>query len=360
MLSEPQPKALINETYQVLKKPLENITVSKSIPESFTAALNANTYYFSGVKIYRALKEASLSLKGENGNFKPFNQFLNDVLKLDNTYNKAYLQAEYNLAVSATQMAIKYKDFEADGDRYNLQYRTSGDERVREEHAALNGTTLPPSDPFWNSYMPPNGWNCRCTVTQVLKDKYPLSNSADAIALGDDMTKHPKLLMFRFNPGAQAKVFPDKHPYLPKENSPKDVKKAGEVIDRLALRQRAKDIIKWGKENVIGKLTYENESFGNRKATFVKNSFTENLQFGELFEAKIDVLKNIDSYLPAQNINLKWRDNNKKAEKPTVDGYHVHKTIYKGEVEVGKGREIELQFEDRGKDGIVFYFIKFI
>ena len=46
-------------------------------------------------------------------------------------------------------MAAKWHDFEQDGDRYYLQYRTAGDDKVREEHAALNGTTLPPSDPFW-------------------------------------------------------------------------------------------------------------------------------------------------------------------------------------------------------------------
>lgn len=65
-------------------------------------------------------------------------------------------------------MAAKWEKFEEDGDRYNLQYRTAGDDKVRPEHAALNGVTLPMSDPFWESYYPPNGWNCFYQGTPVL------------------------------------------------------------------------------------------------------------------------------------------------------------------------------------------------
>ncbi|MBQ7855294.1 MAG: hypothetical protein IJ352_09820 [Muribaculaceae bacterium] len=41
--------------------------------------------------------------------------------------------------------------------------------------AALHGVTLPIDDPFWDSFLPPNGWNCRCTAVQVRKGKYPIS-----------------------------------------------------------------------------------------------------------------------------------------------------------------------------------------
>lgn len=89
---------------------------------------------------------------------------VNDVRKIDQTYNRNYLRAEYNFCQASANMAAKWEQFQEDGDRYNLQYRTVRDGRVRPEHAALHGITLPPSDPFWQSYFPPNGWNCRCTV----------------------------------------------------------------------------------------------------------------------------------------------------------------------------------------------------
>ena len=155
-------------------------------------------------------------LKGDDGNFKPFQQFLKDVETINKIYNRNYLQAEYNFATASTQMAVKWKEWEQEGDRYDLQYRTAGDSRVREEHAALDGITLPPSDPFWDSYLPPNGWNCRCTAVQVRQGKYPRSDSAAAMAAGANCTDTPKKQIFRFNPGKQEKIFPPKHPYFPK------------------------------------------------------------------------------------------------------------------------------------------------
>jgi SPP1 gp7 family putative phage head morphogenesis protein len=48
-----------------------------------------------------------------------------------------------------------------------LMYDAVDDDRVRDEHAAWDGTILPADDPWWNAHMPPNGWNCRCGVVQL-------------------------------------------------------------------------------------------------------------------------------------------------------------------------------------------------
>ncbi len=216
MLTEPEPLAAIEETYRVLNEPLRSLSVSQEIPPELTAALEQNTFIFSGFKTHHELTEASRLLKDKDGNFKPFQRYLKDVETIDKTYNKNYLRAEYNHAVTSTQMAVKWNEWDQDGDDYDLQYRTAGDDRVRDEHAALDKTTLPPSDPFWDSYLPPNGWNCRCTTVQVRKGKYKRSNSEQAIARGNACTAKPKQQIFRFNPGKKMKVFPDKHPYLPK------------------------------------------------------------------------------------------------------------------------------------------------
>lgn len=219
MLMEKEPQTLINETFNVLKTPLENLSIEQDIPEELTRTLEENIFHFSGFKTYHELKEASLLLKDEKGGFKSFDKFAQDVKRINERYNINYLNAEYEFAVSSSQMAVKWKDYEKDGDRYNLQYRTAADDRVREEHAALHGITLPPSDKFWDKYYPPNGWRCRCTVVQVRKGKYDESDSDDACKAGEKATTHigkngsNKAAIFRFNPGKQEKIFPPKHSY---------------------------------------------------------------------------------------------------------------------------------------------------
>ncbi len=212
MMTEKPALDLIAETFRVLGDAI-TYSVSEEMPDDLTALLENNAFIFSGFKTYHSLNEVGLSLVDKDGGIKPFEKFREDVAKIDDKYNKNYLRAEYNHAVASAQMASKWHDFEKDGDRYNLQYRTVGDDRVREEHARLNGTTLPPSDPFWAQFTPPNGWNCRCTVVRVLRGDHPTSDSTHATEQGEKATAGDKGKIFRFNPGKELKVFPDKHPY---------------------------------------------------------------------------------------------------------------------------------------------------
>lgn len=231
---------LINETYRVLSEGV-NGAITEEVPAELTQSLLNNTYIFSGFKTYHEMRQASALLRSSTGGFKSFEKFYRDVKKIDNTYNRSYLAAEYEFAVQSTQMAVKWKDWEEDGDRYLLQYRTAGDERVREEHAALNNTTLPIDDKFWDSYLPPLGWRCRCTVVQVRKGKYPVSDSDAACSVGEHATSLPKQKIFRFNPGKTGKVFPPKHPY---KKAPKAAKGVIEKVSAEEMRaKRIQDII---------------------------------------------------------------------------------------------------------------------
>lgn len=175
--------------------------------------LQEANYVFSGFKTFHEMKEAFPSLLDEGGNRKPFKQFLNDVQTVNEKYNRLYLKAEYDFAVTSAEMAAKWEQYEADGDRYLLQYRTAGDSKVRESHRKLDGITLPPSSPFWNEYFPPNGWRCRCTVTQVRRGKYPESDEREALGNGTQATAGKHQEMMRFNPGKRMACFPAYNPY---------------------------------------------------------------------------------------------------------------------------------------------------
>lgn len=206
-------KDLINETSNVFK-----LGISQEVPEEMKAYLEKDVFVFSGLKTHAQLAEARSLLKDSDGNIRPYHLFEQDVLKLNEKYNQNYLEAEWQFAQSSSQSAANWANL-SDSERYNLQYRTAGDEKVRDSHSAINGTTLPKSSEFWISYYPPNGWRCRCIVVLVLASKYPATDVDKATAAAEKATTQigkngkNKLEMFRFNPGLEKRVFPKGNSY---------------------------------------------------------------------------------------------------------------------------------------------------
>lgn len=219
LLREPEVKQFIDTHASIL-----NQAVNEGIKEVPTAditidRMKESNYIFSGFKTFHEMNEAWPLLVDESGNRKSFETFLNDVQKVNETYNRYYLKAEYNFAIQSSLSAARWKQFSQDGDRYNLQYQTIGDERVRISHQLLDGITLPITSSFWDSYFPPNGWGCRCNVIQVRKSKYPTSNENEAMNLGSQATAGRHREMFMFNPGKRQAVFGAYNPYTIKQCS---------------------------------------------------------------------------------------------------------------------------------------------
>jgi len=166
--------------------------------------LRENVYRFSGFKSYNFVLDANALLVDDVGKVKPFAQFKADILKLNKEYNIDHLRTEYNHAVATGQMASKWKQFEEDkGALPLLQYVTVGDGRVRQAHQGLDNIIKPVDDPFWDKFMPPNDWNCRCTVKQL----------ADGDITHTEADKLPELKKdFNINFGKQRVIFPPTHP----------------------------------------------------------------------------------------------------------------------------------------------------
>lgn len=229
-MTTPEARRLITETANSINRGVSS-HLPHEVPPELAYALENNGFIFSGFKTFHALREVGLSMVTDDGSIKPFEQFRDDVKQIYQKYNVNWLYAEYKHAVGTSQMAVRWNDIAKDGDRYDLQYRTAGDDKVRADHAALNGTTLPPSDPFWDRYYPPNGWGCRCTAVQVRIGKYQRSDSATAMKLGDDATEEAKQKMFRYNAGKTMQLFPPKHPYY------KAPAKAKAVVQQVSAEQ---------------------------------------------------------------------------------------------------------------------------
>lgn len=228
IMADENVQSLIEAHTSVLDRNLQRLEMSDLMRQRLTRS----NYIFSGLKTFHELNEAFPSLLDENGNKKTFERFLNDVRKIDETYNSNYLRAEYNFVQASAEMAAKWEKFMEDGDHYYLQYRTQHDDKVRPEHASLDRVTLPPTDSFWESYYPPNGWNCRCTVVQVLKRKYEPTPHDEAMSLGEDALQTDKKGIFRFNSGKEQKTVPDYNPYTIKRCRDCDIAKGKLDLDR--------------------------------------------------------------------------------------------------------------------------------
>lgn len=182
-----------------------------------------NIYQFSAAKNYNQLKELSLALtKGDKTlSFPEFKQQAQSIL---NDYNLVYLETEYNLAIAQAQMASKWQKFKAQSVPPLLKYVTMHDDRVREEHRELDGITLPADHKFWNTYYPPNGWNCRCTVIYVNAAPHTLSHDIPAPTLQKG---------FNHNLAEQGYVFPPTSAYF--VGAPKDIKPFGSKLFKATL-----------------------------------------------------------------------------------------------------------------------------
>ena len=75
------------------------------------------------------------------------------------------LNTIYRVNMQSAYAAARYQRLRDNVDnRPYWQYSAVGDERTRPAHLALNGKIYRYDDPFWTTFYPPNGFNCRCTV----------------------------------------------------------------------------------------------------------------------------------------------------------------------------------------------------
>ena len=249
LMNVPEFRAVVEHTAEVFSS-----AVPHEVPQEMRDYLEKDVFVFSGLKTHTQLTEARSYLKDENGNIVPYDRFEQKILKLNEQYNRHYLEAEYQFAVHSAQSAANWANLQENTSRYWLEYRTAGDERVRANHAVLNGICLPKDDDFWTEYYPPNGWRCRCVAVEVLARENTLSDSKKAKELGEKATTHiapngkNKLQMFRFNPGAEKKVFPPNNAYN-KVVGAKDVKEA--------LKEKVRN------ENIEDTSKYDDDIFKN-------------------------------------------------------------------------------------------------
>ena len=329
ILASDEAQSFINAHAGILDSTFKQVRMTDKMRERLTRS----NYIFSGIKTFHELNEAFPSLLDEDGNRKPFERFLNDVRKIDETYNSNYLRAEYNFVQASAEMAAKWEQYSEDGDRYLLQYRTAHDDKVRPEHAALDRITLPMSDPFWESYYPPLSWNCRCSVVQVRRGKYEETPHNEAMSRGEEaFANNEKLNMFRFNSGIQGKTMPDYNPYTIKRCNDCDVAKGklglvNEIVDNQLCAACRLNHQCWSrKEENAPEVFYDCEVSNGKLRVSSKHGKTEkkeNVRIGTYLAEKygydIDLIANPSDRKTADSLNksLGYEQEYKVSKTPT-------------------------------------------
>ena len=230
--AEDLDEELIQQTYSELTKAVDEAWKGRynfgdnADADRTVLAMQRNIFRFSQAKSFAQLKELN-SLLTDNGKLREWADFKKEALALNQNYNRNYLQAEYQTARQAGHHARNWQGYFKDSDLFpNLEYKTTGDALVRQEHAALNGIIKPVNDPFWDQYYPPNGWRCRCYVQQTDSSTTP----DQKIPPSQDVKPE-----FKVNVGKTGAVFGNTHPYFVLAASgKKELQKAFEVNKEFA------------------------------------------------------------------------------------------------------------------------------
>ena len=137
-------------------------SVTYNAPDDvYRTALEMNIWHFSAAKTLAEVQALNQALRESKG-YEDFRQRAGQITE---TFNDRWQRTEYQSAVNCAESASTYRRLKRQVNIFPYwEYKTVGDDKVREEHAALDGLVLLHSDPLWNEIYPPNGWNCRCYV----------------------------------------------------------------------------------------------------------------------------------------------------------------------------------------------------
>ena len=125
--------------------------------------------------IFCSAKNYKIALALTDGNtFSEFRKNMNDFLKGEGYEGLDPLQADLIFRTNI-QTAYNVGHYEQMTDpgvmklRPYWQYDAVNDTHTRPSHLAMDGKVFPADHPVWNTWFPPNGFRCRCTVRTLSK-----------------------------------------------------------------------------------------------------------------------------------------------------------------------------------------------
>jgi len=173
---------------------------------TFLKELKMNNAVFSAFKVHRMQNDIAAQMIDGKGELKPFSAFARDVQPITDHQCRQWLKTEYDTAVRRAHDAVQWKEFEQHADLFpNLEWMPSTAAHPDAIHATFVGTILPKDHPFWSQHQPGDHWGCQCTLQETDEP----SNEAPVATPEQD-----PLPGLDNNPGKDAKLFSDTHPYF--------------------------------------------------------------------------------------------------------------------------------------------------
>lgn len=279
--------------------------------------LRDNVFHFSAAKNRTEIVALSGLLRDDKGNLRSYKSFVEEAKKVTSEFQGRYMRVEYDLAVNAATTAARWAEYPDD---VVLVYQTAHDGRVRPEHAALDGVSKPKSDSFWNTYYPPNGWNCRCTTVVTHSGRITPDN---ALPPGTIDGVPP---MFRSNFAKEGMVFPPKHPYYKNDNRITDL-----LLDKMDTTPKVVDTTPDGNKVWESNASHKYSKSATEMAR-IKREYKQNRIVAKLMadRYKDDVLLLPELSKPKEDPRYVWNFLSKgyKHEPSVCDSLLVNKNIF--------------------------------
>lgn len=197
-------------------------------------AWELNIFQFSTVKAAFQSQEVN-ELFRQAKSYAEFERLVNAKYGIKNS---TWLATEYATAYQVGQLsATYYRLLEQVKIFPYWQYKTIGDDRVRDSHRLLHDVIYPvlingTLNPIWQKIFPPNGWGCRCYVVPRMAAEVTDAQLADSMAAwgqfsqSEDWAKATKD-GFGYNRADTKQVFDRSQQYSSEPG--KVLKKAGEM-----------------------------------------------------------------------------------------------------------------------------------
>lgn len=158
---------------QVLKVLAEKLLLTKDQIEAlgeYAYLIAWTVAYVTELRVLEALRESLLVIIREGGTLDDWRDALDDIWD-QYGWGTSDWHAETIMRTTLAQVyeAERFEMLMEDPAVEYLMYSAINDDRVREEHLALDGMTWKREE-FPTQIWPPNGYNCRCTVIPVSAD----------------------------------------------------------------------------------------------------------------------------------------------------------------------------------------------